>query len=132
MTIDGQEEGRLTALIIEDNEDNRVLIVSLLQWGGYRTVTRATGQSGYEAALRERPDLILLDIQLPDINGIEVLRRIRASGINGAIPVIAMTSYAMAGDRERLMAAGCAGYIEKPIEPTRVLDQIREILGGTG
>ncbi|MDG4553436.1 MAG: response regulator [Candidatus Competibacter sp.] len=132
MIVDGQEEDRRTALIIEDNEDNRVLIVSLLQWGGYRTIARATGQSGYEAALGERPDLILLDIQLPDINGIEVLRRIRASRINGAIPIIAMTSYAMAGDRERLMAAGCTGYIEKPIEPTRVLDQIREILGGTG
>lgn len=132
MMIDGQKEGRRTALVIEDNEDNQVLIVSLLQWGGYRTIARATGQSGYEAALEKHPDLILLDIQLPDINGIEVLRRIRASEINDAIPIIAMTSYAMAGDRERLMAAGCTGYIEKPIEPTRVLDQIREILGETG
>ncbi|QQS52972.1 MAG: response regulator [Candidatus Competibacteraceae bacterium] len=131
MTIVEQEEGRRTALIIEDNEDNRVLIVSLLQWGGYHTIACATGQSGHETALRERPDLILLDIQLPDIHGIEVLRRIRASEINGTIPIIAMTSYAMAGDRERLMAAGCTGYIEKPIEPTRVIDQIREILGET-
>lgn len=72
MIANGREKGQRTA-IIEDNEDNRVLIVSLLQWGGYRTIMCATGQSGYETALRAHPDLILLDIQLPDINGIEAL-----------------------------------------------------------
>jgi len=119
------------ALIIEDNEDNRVLISALLQQGGYRIIKAATGQAGFEIALKERPDLIILDIQLPDMDGIEVLRQIRAFETNGAIPVVAMTSYAMAGDRERLIAAGCTGYIEKPIEPTHVLNQIRTILGET-
>lgn len=131
MIIDGQAKNRGMALVIEDNDDNRVLITSLLQWGGYRVIGCATGQAGYETALRERPDMILLDIQLPDMDGFEVLSQIRASEINGSIPVIAMTSYAMAGDRERLMAAGCTGYIEKPIEPTCVLKQIREILRET-
>ncbi len=81
-------------------------------------------------ALRQRPDFIILDIQLPDIDGMEVLRRIRASEIGDSIPVIAVTSFAMAGDRERLLAAGCDEYIEKPIDPQRVISQIRRIIGG--
>ncbi len=81
-------------------------------------------------ALKQRPDFIILDIQLPDIDGMEVLRRIRASEIGDSIPVIAVTSFAMAGDRERLLAAGCDDYIEKPIDPQRVISQIRRIIGG--
>lgn len=117
-----------SALIIEDNEDNLVLITALLQRGGYRTIAAMTGQAGFDAALKERPDLVILDIQLPDMNGVEVLQAIRASEVDGSVPIIAMTSYAMAGDRDRLMAAGCTGYIEKPIDPVRVLDQIHAIL----
>lgn len=128
MTNEQQAASRGTALIIEDNEDNLVLISALLQRGGYRTVGAITGQAGIDAVLKERPDLIILDIQLPDMNGMEVLRMIRASAVAGSIPIIAMTSYAMAGDRERLLAAGCTGYIEKPIDPARVLDQIHAIL----
>lgn len=116
------------ALIIEDNEDNQVLTAALLERGGYATCTAATGIEGVEMALALRPDLIILDIQLPDIDGTEVLRRIRAAETGGRIPVIAMTSYAMTGDRERLLEAGCTGYIEKPIDPHRVLGQIRAIL----
>lgn len=128
MTNEQQAASRGTALIIEDNEDNLVLISALLQRGGYRTIGAITGQAGIDAALKERPDLIILDIQLPDMNGVEVLRTIRASEVDGSVPIIAMTSYAMAGDRERLLAAGCTGYIEKPIDPARVLDQIHAIL----
>lgn len=128
MTNEQQAASRGTALIIEDNEDNLVLISALLQRGGYRTVGAITGQAGIDAVLKERPDLIILDIQLPDMNGMEVLRMIRASAVAGSISIIAMTSYAMAGDRERLLAAGCTGYIEKPIDPARVLDQIHAIL----
>lgn len=128
MTNEQQAASRGTALIIEDNEDNLVLISALLQRGGYRTVGAITGQAGIDAVLKERPDLIILDIQLPDMNGMEVLRMIRASAVAGSIPIIAMTSCAMAGDRERLLAAGCTGYIEKPIDPARVLDQIHAIL----
>ncbi len=117
-----------TALIIEDNEDNRVLISALLTRGGYQTRIATNGTVGVDLALALRPDLIILDIQLPDIDGTEVLRRIRGSEANGSIPIIAMTSYAMTGDRERLLAAGCTGYIEKPIDPRRVLEQIRAIL----
>lgn len=118
-----------TALIIEDNEDNMQLITMLLEKSAYLTLHAFTGMEGYEMALDKKPDFIILDIQLPDIDGMEVLRKIRASEIDNSIPVIAMTSYAMPGDREKLLAAGCDGYIEKPIDPERVINQIRRVIG---
>ncbi len=120
-----------TALIIEDNPDNMVLIARFLEKFGYRTLQAVTGMEGFEMALQKRPDFIILDIQLPDIEGTEVLRKIRSSEIGNSIPVIAMTSYAMSGDREKLLSAGCDGYIEKPIDPDRVISQIRHLTGET-
>ena len=120
-----------TALIIEDNPDNMVLITRFLEKFGYRTLQASTGMEGFEMALQKRPDFVILDIQLPDIEGTEVLRKIRSSEIGNSIPVIAMTSYAMSGDREKLLAAGCDGYIEKPIDPERVISQIRHLTGET-
>lgn len=114
-------------LIIEDDDNNCVLISDLLTHAGFTTQRAETGEEGVRMALEENPDLILLDIQLPDIDGYEVLRRIRDSHLDGGVPVIAVTSYAMSGDRERLLAAGCNGYIEKPIDPLRVVRQIRDI-----
>lgn len=118
-----------TALVIEDTADNIELICFILEQSGYRTITAETGQDGIDMALKKRPDFIILDIQLPDMDGYEVLRQIRGSEIDGTIPIIAMTSYAMSGDREKLLAAGCDGYIEKPIDPKRVVEQIRQIIG---
>jgi CheY-like chemotaxis protein len=121
----------LTALIIEDTPDNMKLITFILHKNGIDTIEAETGQRGVELALAQpRPDFIILDIQLPDINGDEVLRIIRKSEGNGSIPIIAMTSYAMSGDRARLLAAGCTGYIEKPIDPLIVMDQIRDVIEG--
>jgi len=117
-----------TALMIEDNEDNRVSMAILLENGGYRVIEAETGDAGYQKAVAEQPDFILLDIQLSDMNGIEVLKRLRADTRTRRIPVIAVTSYAMSGDRQRFLAAGCNGYIEKPIDPLRVISQIRTIL----
>ncbi|MEK6201961.1 MAG: response regulator [Desulfobulbaceae bacterium] len=118
-----------TALIIEDTPDNMKLITFILNKNGIDTIEAETGKKGVELALaKPRPDFIILDIQLPDIDGDEVLRIIRHSEANGSIPIIAMTSYAMSGDRARLLAAGCNGYIEKPIDPMIVMAQIREIL----
>lgn len=118
------------ALIIEDTPDNMALITFILRKNGYETIEAETGQKGIDLALAHpRPDFIILDIQLPDMSGNEVLTAIRNSEANGSIPIIAMTSYAMSGDRERLLAAGCNGYIEKPIDPMTVMDQIREVLG---
>ncbi len=118
-----------TALIIEDNPDNMVLITRLLNKAGYRTLEAMTGMDGFEMALQKRPDFIILDIQLPDMDGTEVLHKIRDSEIGTSIRVIAMTSYAMAGDCEKLLAAGCDGYIEKPIDPVLVVSQIKSLIG---
>lgn len=117
-----------TALIIEDNHDNMVLITRLLEKSGYLTLKAMTGLEGFEMAREKRPDFIILDIQLPDIEGTEVLQKIRNSEIGNSIPVIAMTSYAMSGDREKLLSAGCDGYIEKPIDPALVISQIQMVI----
>lgn len=121
-----------TALVIEDNENNLELITFILHAGHYATRSAMTGLDGVAEALRERPDFILLDIQLPDIDGMEVARRIRANETGVPIPMIAITSFAMAGDRERVLAAGCNGYIEKPIDPLRVMAQIEQVLEQAG
>jgi CheY-like chemotaxis protein len=117
------------ALVVEDNESNMVLITMLLENAGYKSIWAENGEQAVQMVVDRSPDFVILDIQLPDIDGTEVLRRIRALDLQIAtLPVIAMTSYAMAGDREKLLAAGCNGYIEKPIDPMRVISQIRDIL----
>lgn len=118
-------------LVIEDNENNMELITFILEANNYQTLRAETGQLGVALALQERPDFIILDIQLPDIMGTEVLKMIRTSEIGDSIPIIAMTSYAMAGDRKKLLDAGCDGYIEKPIDPAAVMIQIQKIIGGS-
>lgn len=117
-----------SVLLIEDNEDNRVSMTILLESSGYYVSVAETGKLGYQKALDMKPDLILLDIQLPDVSGTEVLRWLRENDTTRTIPVIAVTSYAMSGDRQRLLVAGCNGYIEKPIDPERVVHQIRRIM----
>ena len=116
------------ALVIEDTPDNMELITFILEKNGYSTVQAWTGQEGVDKAREEAPDFIILDIRLPDIGGPEVLSQIRGIENLRHIPVIAMTSYAMPGDREKLLAAGCTGYIEKPINPDLIIAQIKEIL----
>lgn len=117
-----------TALIIEDNENNMELMTFILEAYGYKTLRAATGGAGIQMALNNTPDFVLLDIQLPDMDGEEVLKTIRATEQGRTLPVIAVTSYAMSGDRERLLAAGCNGYIEKPIDPLLVINQVQGIL----
>ena len=117
-----------TVLVIEDNVDNMELISFILENNGYQVLKAVTGQQGFVMALEVRPDFIIQDIQLPDIDGLEVLKKIRSSEIDDSIPVIAMTSYAMTGDRAKMMAAGFNGYIEKPIDPEKIISQIRQIL----
>jgi CheY-like chemotaxis protein len=117
-----------TALIIEDNENNLELIRFILEQADYKTRFAMTGLEGVQQVLSIPPDFVILDIQLPDINGLEVLKRIRANPIGKDIPIIAMTSYAMSGDKEKLLAAGCTAYIEKPIDPVLVIGQIQEAI----
>lgn len=118
-----------TGLVIEDNEDNMMLITRLLTKAGYATLWAPTGGEGLDMVASRKPDFILLDIQLPDIDGTEVLRRLRDSESGAMIPVIVVTSYAMAGDRERFFAAGCTEYLEKPIDPLTIIAQIRKVVG---
>jgi len=115
-------------LVVEDNESNIYLIRFLLEKHGHEVIEARTGREGVRLALEASPDLILMDIQLPDITGEEATRLIRESPADGDIPIIALTSYAMAGDRERFLAAGCTGYIEKPIDPYGVLAEIERHL----
>ncbi|MBF0545551.1 MAG: response regulator [Candidatus Riflebacteria bacterium] len=116
-------------LVIEDNEDNMCLITFILHKNGYETVWAENGKKGLELAIKENPEFIILDIQLPDISGFEVLALIRQSEKHHIVPIIAMTSYAMSGDREKLLRAGCTGYIEKPIDPETVMGEIQRIVG---
>lgn len=118
-----------TALVIEDHPDNMTLICDILVLNGYATLQATTGMQGYELAQEKQPDFIILDIQLPDINGYQVLENIRSNDQTRNIPVVAMTSYAMAGEKNRLLNAGCDGYVEKPIDPGRVMQQILQVLG---
>lgn len=115
-------------LVIEDNENNMYLMTFLLERKGHLVLKAVTGEQGVEAAVREVPDLILMDIQLPGIDGFEATKRIRASVEAREVPIVAVTSFAMTGDRERLLAAGCNGYIEKPIDPDAIMGQIAGFL----
>jgi len=115
-------------LVIEDNEANMYLIKFMLEKSGYEVIGAETGTAGVELAIKEKPDLILMDVQLPDIDGLEATRRIRASEADGHIPIVALTSFAMAGDREKALAAGCTGYIEKPINPETFIAEIEKYL----
>lgn len=117
-----------TALVIEDNKDNVKLVTYALKRAGYAVRAAGTGEEGLRMAA-ERPDFILMDINLPGMDGIETTKRIRASESAGSVPIIAVTSYAMTGDRERILAAGCNGYIEKPIDPLTIIEQIHKIIG---
>jgi two-component system cell cycle response regulator DivK len=91
-------------------------------------IEAVSGEEGLELALKEQPDLILMDIQLPGIDGLEATKQIRASEADGGIPIIALTSYAMTGDKERALKVGCTGYIEKPIDPETIMANIESYL----
>ena len=115
-------------LVVEDNETNMYLIKFMLKKSGYEVIEAGEGAAGVELAIKEKPDLIIMDIQLPDIDGLKATKRIRASEAASEIPIIALTSFAMAGDRERALAAGCTGYIEKPINPDTFIAEIEKYL----
>jgi two-component system cell cycle response regulator DivK len=115
-------------LVIEDTEDNRQIVRDLLESAGYELIEALDGLEGVAAAEREHPDLILMDIQLPGIDGYEATRRIRAVPALAAVPIIAVTSYALSGDEAKTRAAGCDGYVAKPFSPRQLLAKIREFL----
>ena len=105
-------------LVVEDNEKNMKLFRDVLQAAGYDTLEATTGSQAVDLATEHLPDLVLMDIQLPDIDGVEVLGRLRASDRTTSLPVLALTAQAMEGDRERFLAAGFDGYLSKPVNVT--------------
>ncbi len=115
-------------LVVDDTEANIHLMRFILEKNEFEVIEARNGTEGVKLAVQEKPDLILMDIQLPDIDGLEATKRIRASDANGNIPIIALTSYAMAGDRERSIAAGCTGYISKPIDVKTFIIEIEKYL----
>ncbi len=115
-------------LLIEDNEQNRYLVTFLLESHGYTVIQASDGALAIELAGRVQPHLILLDIQLPIMDGYAVARQLRNNPALANIPIVAVTSYAMTGDREKSIAAGCNGYIEKPINPETFVAEIERHL----
>ena len=115
-------------LVVEDNDNNRLLVRDVLQASGYVVAEAETAEDGLRMAAAQHPALILMDIQLPGMNGIEALQRLRADPTTSAIPVIAVTASAMAQDRHQIMAAGFDGYQSKPISVKGFLQAVREML----
>ena len=115
-------------LLVEDNEMNRDMLSRRLVRNGYEVIIAVDGKQGFEMALSERPDLILMDMSLPVIDGWEATRRIKANDATRHIPVIALTAHAMAGDREKAMETGCEDYDSKPVELPRLLGKIAALL----
>jgi two-component system cell cycle response regulator DivK len=117
-------------LVVEDNERNMKLVRDVLQASGYRTLEARTGGQGVELAIEHRPDLVLMDIQLPDIDGVEALRQLRANEHTASVRVLALTAQAMEGDRERFLAAGFDDYLSKPIDITDLVATVQRHCDG--
>ena len=119
-------------LLVEDNEMNRDMLKRRLERRGYRVFVAVDGRQGLAMAQSEAPDLILMDMSLPELDGWEAARRLKSDARLAGIPLIALTAHAMAGDREKAMQAGCNDYDTKPVDLPRLLEKIEALLGGGG
>jgi two-component system cell cycle response regulator DivK len=117
-------------LVVEDNEKNMKLFRDVLGATGYRTLEATTGAQAVELATEHAPDLVLMDIQLPDFDGVEALSRLRADERTASIPILALTAQAMHGDRERFLGAGFDGYLAKPVNVVELLETVRQHCDG--
>jgi two-component system cell cycle response regulator DivK len=113
-------------LVVEDNDKNMKLFRDVLAATGYRTLEATTGREAVDLASEHIPDLVLMDIQLPDLDGMQALQRLRADALTAAIPVVALTAQAMQGDRERFLAAGFDGYVSKPVNVHDLIETVRQ------
>jgi len=118
-----------TVMIVEDNELNMKLFHDLLEAQGYRTVETRSGVEALDLARRHRPDLIIMDIQLPGKSGLEITRDLKADAELRVIPVVAVTAFAMKGDEERIRAGGCEAYLSKPISVAKFLQTVKQFIG---
>ncbi len=115
-------------LIVEDEPKNLTLLRDLLQVSGYKTIEATDGDKGVELAKSKKPDLILMDIQMPEMDGLEATRILKVDATTSNIPILALTSYAMKGDKERMLQAGCDGYLSKPFDIQELLKQVAKYL----
>ncbi len=120
-----------TILYVEDNELNRKIVRDLLRRTSYRLIEARDGEAGVTIALEQRPDLILMDVQLPKISGFEATRRLREEAVTADTPIIAITSFALGGDEQRAKDAGASAYLAKPYSPFTLLSMIRKLLPET-
>ena len=116
-----------TVLHVEDNEYNRKMVHQLLRSTSYRLIGAVDGEQGLTMALQEIPDLVLTDVQLPKLSGLEVTRRLRADSRTAHIPIVVITSFALSGDDQKAKDAGCSAYMAKPYSPLELLDMIRKL-----
>lgn len=119
---------RATILVVEDNEKNLKLVRDVLEFAGFEVIAAGSAEEGVAMAMAHPPDLVLMDLQLPGIDGTEAMRRLRGSTRTNSIPVVALTAHAMRDDRERALSAGFDGYLEKPISVPRLPAQVRSFL----
>jgi len=117
-------------LVVEDNEDSRELVVKVLKNKGYLVIAAVDGEEAVEKAIAEKPDLILLDISLPKLDGYEVAKKLKSLAEFQEIPIVALTAHAMKGDREKVIVAGFEGYITKPINVRELPDQLKSYIRG--
>ena len=118
-----------TILLVEDNEDNLVVYRTILEHVGYRVVEARDGEEGVARAREQMPDLILMDISIPKMDGWEATQRLKADDATKAIPIIALTAHALEEDRQKAIQAGCDGYLAKPVEPRRVVQEVERFVG---
>lgn len=116
-------------LLVEDNEDNLVVYRTILEHVGFMVIEARDGEEGVNRARSERPDIILMDISIPKMDGWEATQRLKADGETSGIPIIALTAHALEEDRLKAMRAGCDGYLAKPVEPRRVVEEVEKFIG---
>ncbi len=125
----GAMNDKKTVLLVEDNEDNLVVYRTILEHVGYRVIEARDGEEGVARARQDLPDLILMDISIPKIDGWEATQRLKGDPGTDAIPIIALTAHALEEDRQKAMQAGCDGYLAKPVEPRRVVQEVERFVG---
>jgi CheY-like chemotaxis protein len=124
------DNGKLkTVLLVEDNEDNLVVYRTILEHVGFRVIEARDGEEGVSRAKEHLPDLILMDISIPKMDGWEATQRLKADGNTKQIPIIALTAHALEEDRQKALQAGCDGYLAKPVEPRRVVQEVERFVG---
>ena len=123
------EDRKKTVLLVEDNEDNLVVYRTILEHVGFAVIEARDGEEGVSRARSESPDIILMDISIPKMDGWEATERLKADDATSGIPIVALTAHALEEDRARAMTAGCDGYLAKPVEPRRVVQEVEKFIG---